>query len=153
MAFGKLSYYLYNAKVVIKCDHVPLQIFLTADIFNSKVNNWGTEIANISHLTCEHTKGTANIVADHIFRLRSMGLYMRNPEERGKFFGHFTFDEVNLSITTEQEGSVVSVNQIQHVPIELDHDEIKRLQQEDLQLSKIVRTCKETMKQSVEISV
>ena len=43
MAFKKLSYWLYDAKVTMKSDHTPLHKFLTAHTLNSKVNNWGTE--------------------------------------------------------------------------------------------------------------
>ena len=40
------------------------------------------------------------------------------------------FNELPL-IKMEQKGSTVTVNQIQHVPIILDQEEIKKLQQED----------------------
>ena len=51
MAAKKLSYYLYSTKVIIKCDHATLHKFLTAHALNSKVNNWGTEIVSMSHIT------------------------------------------------------------------------------------------------------
>ena len=66
MAFKKLLYYLYNAKVMNKCDHAPLCKFLTADTPNSKVNNWGMETVNIGHVIFEYLKGTENILVDCI---------------------------------------------------------------------------------------
>ena len=50
--------------------------------------------------------------------------------KKGEDFGYFIFDELS-PIITEEEGSVVSVNQIHHVSIKLHYDEIKGLQQED----------------------
>ena len=41
MVFKKISHYLYDAKVIIKCDHAPLHEFCTAYTLNSKVNNCG----------------------------------------------------------------------------------------------------------------
>ena len=42
MTFMKFSYYLYDTKVTIKCNHAPLQKVLIAYTFNSKMNNQGT---------------------------------------------------------------------------------------------------------------
>ena len=69
MAFKEISYYLYNAKVIIKYDNTPLHKFLTAYTLNSKVNNWGTEIESMSHALFQHIKGMENILAHHILRL------------------------------------------------------------------------------------
>ena len=75
MAFKKLSYYLCGAQMIGKCGHAPSKTFLTYHTLNSKVNNWGTEIASTSHVIFDHIKGRPNILADHISRLKSMGLY------------------------------------------------------------------------------
>ena len=61
MAFTKQSFYKYDAKVIIKCDYVPLHKFLTAHIFNLKVGNWGTEITSMCHVTFERIKVSAHI--------------------------------------------------------------------------------------------
>ena len=58
IAFKKLSYYLYNAIITIVCDHAPVCKFLSAHTLNSKVNNWGTEIVSMSHVTFKHIKDT-----------------------------------------------------------------------------------------------
>ena len=85
MTFKKVSYFLYDAKVIIKFHHAPLWRFLTAHIFNVKVKYCGTENASMGHIPFAHIKGRANILADYISRLRSMSLYdMLNPEERVK---------------------------------------------------------------------
>ena len=100
------------------------------------------EIASMSLVKFEHIKGTENILADGISRLRCMGYYVTlDPEEKGKEFEHFAFEELPL-IKMEQKGSRVTVNQIKHVPTLLGQ-EIKRLQQEDSQHSKVMKNMKE----------
>ena len=46
MAFKKLLHYLYDAQVIIKWNHAPLN----SKTLNSKVNNLRTEIAGMSHV-------------------------------------------------------------------------------------------------------
>ena len=40
----KLSFYLTNADVLIKSDHLPLKKFLKQNTMKSKVNNWAVEL-------------------------------------------------------------------------------------------------------------
>ena len=58
LAFKKPSCYLYDAKVIIKFDNVPLNKFVTAHTLNSTVDKWG-----LSHVIIEHIKGMGNILA------------------------------------------------------------------------------------------
>ena len=39
MSVRKLSFYITDAKVTIKCDHLPLRKFLQKQTLNAKVNN------------------------------------------------------------------------------------------------------------------
>ena len=39
MAIRKLSFYITDAEVTIKCDHLPLKKFLQKQTLNAKVNN------------------------------------------------------------------------------------------------------------------
>ena len=57
-----------------------------------------------------------------------MGLYDKlNPEDQGKEFGHFIFNELP-PFSAKQDELNIYVNQVQHVTIHLNHDEMKRLQ-------------------------
>ena len=40
MAVRKLSFYITDAEVTIKCDHLPLKKFLQKQTLNAKINNW-----------------------------------------------------------------------------------------------------------------
>ena len=44
MSIRKLTYYLENADVTLRSDHLPLRKFLAKNTLNSKVNNWAIEI-------------------------------------------------------------------------------------------------------------
>ena len=45
MSVKKLAYYLEDADVTLRSDHLPLKKFLTKNTLNSKVNNWAIEIS------------------------------------------------------------------------------------------------------------
>ena len=45
MSIKKLAYYLEDADVTLRSDHLPLKKFLTKNTLNSKVNNWALEIS------------------------------------------------------------------------------------------------------------
>ena len=40
MSVKKLSFYLTDAEVLLKSDHLPLKKFLQKNTLNNKVNNW-----------------------------------------------------------------------------------------------------------------
>ena len=63
------------------------------------------------------------------------------PKEEWKEFVHFMFEEMPY-ISMEQNGSRVTGNQIKQVPIKLDHEEIKRFQQENPQHSEVIKKMK-----------
>ena len=45
MSIKKLDYYLQDADIILRSDHLPLKIFLEKKTLNSKVNNWAVEIS------------------------------------------------------------------------------------------------------------
>ena len=106
MAFKKCSYYIYDAKVIIKCDqwrvqirsqkstitrpwkrlygiNSPLHTFLAVHTLNCKVNHWRTENASMSHVISEDVNGIKNIQADHILRSWSMMHTISEKEGKG----------------------------------------------------------------------
>ena len=44
MAVRKLSFYITDTEVVIKCYHLPPRKFLQKQTLNAKVNNWAVEL-------------------------------------------------------------------------------------------------------------
>ena len=64
----KLSYYLEDADIVLRSDHLPLRKFLQKNTLNSKVNNWAVEISPY-RIKFEYIKGIKNTLADTLSRL------------------------------------------------------------------------------------
>ena len=63
----KLSYYLEDADIIPKSDHLPLKKFLQKNTLNSKVNNWAVEISPC-RIKFEYIKGIKNTLADTMSR-------------------------------------------------------------------------------------
>ena len=45
MSIKKLTYYLEDADITLRSEHLPLKKFLAENTLNSKVNNWAMEIS------------------------------------------------------------------------------------------------------------
>ena len=56
MSIRKLAYYLEDADVTLRSDHLPLKKFLAKNTLNSKVNNWAIEISPFQ-ITFAYIKG------------------------------------------------------------------------------------------------
>ena len=69
MVARKLDYYLREAEITIRSDHLPLKTFLLKNTKNDKVNNWGVELASKYTLWFEYVKGIKNTLADTMSRL------------------------------------------------------------------------------------
>ena len=61
----KLSYYLEDADIILRSDHLP---FLQKNTLIPKVNNWAIEISPY-RIQFEYTKGIKNTLADTMNRL------------------------------------------------------------------------------------
>ena len=59
MSIKKLTYYLEDADVTLRSDHIPLKKFLAKSTLNSKVNNWAIEISPFQ-ITFKYIKGIKN---------------------------------------------------------------------------------------------
>ena len=126
MSVKKLSFYINTAKITVKSDHLPLKKFLEKNTLNSKVNNWAVELES-QNITFEYIPGIRNTLADTLSRLIEMDENIKlQPEEEGKEFGYFPFEELP-PVTTQAVEEVIkceigSIN-IQHTdPIEINTD-------------------------------
>ena len=68
MSVKKLAFYLTDADVLLKSDHLPLKKFLQKNTLNNKVNNWAMELEAFN-IRFEHVSGKANILADTLSHL------------------------------------------------------------------------------------
>ena len=63
MSIKKLTYYLEDADITLRSDHLPLKKFLAKNTLNYKVNNWVIEISPFC-ITFVYIKGIKNTLAD-----------------------------------------------------------------------------------------
>ena len=136
MSVKQLVYYLEDADVTLRSDHLPLKKFLAKNTLNSKVSNWAIEIS-LFQIIFEYIKGIKNTLADTMSRLIDIDPQIQ-PEPEGYEFGYYTFDELpNLEVTniestlnsiTDTKTRGVSGNNFQGFPIS---DDILHKLQED----------------------
>ena len=94
MSIRRLVFYLSDADVTIKCDHLPLKKFLMKQTLNSKVNNWAVELEQFN-LKLEWIMGSKNTLADTLSRLLEVCPEAKlEPEPPGQEFGCYCFEEM-----------------------------------------------------------
>ena len=94
MSVKKLAFYLTDADVLLKSDHLPLKKFLQKNTLNNKVNNWAMELEAFN-IRFEHVSGKANILADMLSRLVDLDPDARlDPENARWEFGYYIFESL-----------------------------------------------------------
>ena len=148
MSIKKLAYYLEDADITLRSDHLPLKKFLSKNTLNSKVNNWAIQISPF-RITFKYIKGIKNTLADMMSRLIEIDPQVRQDiEPEGYEFGYYTFDplptmEVSYinatqSITNEKEDK-----EVEHLlQLPLTDDILSQLQSQDLFCSNIITQIK-----------
>ena len=140
MSIKKLTYYLEDADVTLRSDHLPLKKFLAKNTLNSKVNNWAIDILSF-RITFEYIKGIKNPLADTMSRLIEIDPQVQQePKPKDYEFGYYTFDNLPNIEVTDIESTLNSItdivtkdtsgNNFQGFPI--NNDVLQKLQQEDV---------------------
>ena len=152
MSVKKLTYYLEDADITLRSDHLPLKKFLAKNTLNLKVNNWAIEISPFM-ITFEYIKGIKNTLADTMSRLINIDPTTQlESEPEGYEFGYYVFDslppikveEINKQIT---ETNVKQTNTENDLEIEiLAHDKLVELQGQDEQCIKLIKFLKKKKK-------
>ena len=94
MSLKKLSFYLVQADVLLKSDHLSLKRFLHKNTLHSKVNNWAMELESFN-IQVEHIKGENNVHADTLSCLIDIDPDTQlTPEGNGYEFGYAVFEEL-----------------------------------------------------------
>ena len=92
VSIKRLTYYLEDADVTLRSDHLPLKKFLAKSTLNSKGNNWSIKTSPF-RITFEYIKGIKNMLADTMSRLIDIDLQIQlEPEPEGYKFSYHTFD-------------------------------------------------------------
>ena len=132
----KLFYYLEDADIVLRSDHLPLKKFLQRNTRNSKVNNWAVEISPY-RIKFEYIKGIKNTLADTMSRLIQIDPEAKlQPEQEGYEFGYHAFEDME---PIEYEINVVDSTTLkdpiplpgEEIKLPLEDEKLKELQQKD----------------------
>ena len=81
MSVKKLSFYLDQAEIYLRSDHLPLKRFPQQNTLNSKVNNWAMELKSFN-IQFEYIQGSRNILANTLSRLIDIDEDTRLPPEK-----------------------------------------------------------------------
>ena len=132
MSIKKLAYYLEDADVTLRSDHLPLKKFLAKNTLNSKVNNWAIEISPF-RIKFEYIKGIKNTLADTMSRLIEIDPQTQSePEPEGYEFGYYTFDQLpTLEVNDIQTSLQDDLNEDLLCELPIQPDVLIKLQQED----------------------
>ena len=113
MSIRRLSFYVTNAEVTIRNDHLPLRKFLNKQTMNSKVNNWAVELEQFK-LHLEWIPGSHNLLADSLSHLIDVIPDTQQPDEpEDHEFESYCFEELEPAKITE----VISTETIEMEPI------------------------------------
>ena len=94
MSVRRLSFYITDAEVTIRSDHLPLKKFLNKQTMNSKVNNWAVELEQF-RLHLEWIPGSRNLLADSLSLLLDIvpdAQKVKEPDDQE--FGSYCFEEL-----------------------------------------------------------
>ena len=101
MSVEKLAFYLTDADVLLKSDHLPLKKFLQKNTLNNKVNNWAMELEAFN-IRFEHVSGKANILADMLSHLIDLDPDARlDPENARWEFRYYVFESLPKLSSTD----------------------------------------------------
>ena len=144
MSIKKLAYYLEDAEITLRSDHLPLKKFLVKNTLNLKVNNWAIEISPF-RITFKYIEGIKNTLADTMSRLINIDPQIQQDSEpEGYEFGYYTFDTLpamevsNIDATKEtssENGKDIMENDVR---IPLTDDMLSNLQLQDMFSSHII---------------
>ena len=93
MSVKKLSFYLTDARILLRSDHKPLEKLLLKNTLNSKVNNWAMELETFN-IQFDYIKGQNNVLVDTLSHLVDIDPDTPlTPEGQGYEFGYAIFEE------------------------------------------------------------
>ena len=144
MSIKKLAYYLEDADITLRSDHLPLKKFLAKNTLNSKVNNWAIEISPF-RITFEYIKGIKNTLADTLSRLIVIDpLIQQDSKPEGYEFGYYTFDSLPAMEVSHVETTQQKINEKENddddsnINLPITDDLLSSLQSQDMFCSHIL---------------
>ena len=143
MLIKKLTYYLEDAEITLRSDHLPLKRFLQRNTLNSKVNNWAVEISPFK-ITFEYIKGIKNTLADTMSRLIALDPDNQLVDEPEGFeYGYYAFNNID-PIKTQVEVNEMTNKMVVTTSVDLPSEDITLLIEDNklIELQKEDKFCK-----------
>ena len=101
MSVWRLSFYITDAEMTIRSDHLPLKKFLNKQTMNSKVNNWAVELEQF-RLHLEWIPESRNLLADSLSHLLDVVPdAQKSKEPDDQEFGSYCFKELESAKVME----------------------------------------------------
>ena len=123
MSIKKLTYYLEDAEITLRGDHLPLKRFLQRNTLNTKVNNWAVEISPFK-IIFEYIKGIKNTLADTMSRLIALDPNNQLVDEPEGFeYGYYAFNNIE-PIETQVEINEMTNRKEGEAPVNLPDEEV-----------------------------
>ena len=120
MSVRRLCFYVTDAEVTIRSDHLPLKKFLNKQTMNSKVNNWAVELEQF-RLHLEWIPGTRNLLADSLSCLLDVvpdAQKTKEPDDQE--FGSYCFEELEpVKVMEKVSTEVIELNDNSELPNDL----------------------------------
>ena len=99
LSVKKLAFYITDADITLRSNHLPLRKFLQKNTLNDKVNNWAVGLKTY-RIKFVHIKGKSNVLADTLSRLISIDPDVKlEPELEGHEFGQYCFEELPKALS------------------------------------------------------
>ena len=138
MSIKKLDYYLQDADITLRSNHLPLKKFFEKKTLNSKVNNWAVEISQYK-IEFEYIKGIKNTLADTMSHLiKIIPETKPPPEPEGYEFGSYAFEELDPIKIEKDEEDICDIQQQDDQPIPVDIKVDWRLSAKDIRKAQSV---------------
>ena len=153
MSVKKMAFYLTDADILLKSDHLPLKKFLQKNTLN---NNWAMELEAFN-IRFEHLSGKANILADTLSHLIDLDPSTRlNPENARWELGYYIFESLP-KLSSEDVVQVCEILSgenvirpdpdvqqpfVQQLRSPLTLDELRALQSQDNKCTTLIRMLK-----------
>ena len=147
MSIKKLAYFLEDADITLRSDHLQLRKFFAKSTLNSKVNNWAIKISPFC-ISFEYIKGVKNTLADTMSRLIEIDpLMQQESEPKGYEFGYYTFNTLpalevsNIETSSNTTIHVDDTKYSNDIPWELtvSNKTLSKLQQKDMFCNNILK--------------
>ena len=123
MSIKKLTYYLEDAEITLRSDHLPLKRFLQRNTLNNKVNNLAVEISPFK-ITFKYIKGIKNTLADTMSRLIALDPDNQLVDEPEGFeYGYYAFNNID-PIETQVETNEMTNRKEGEAPVNLPKEEV-----------------------------